>query len=179
MKVFNRTAAAGYALKYVTKYNPEWPSFTGKGGDCTNFVSQALFAGGWTMRTDGVNGTLLWFCGNADHPSLRSHSWANAGEFTKYLSTTDRARKCRMIDLALGDVVQLRDYSIIHHTLIVTGVLPNSMKQPVVFVTYHTNDVAQKPLTAVASEEMLFWKINDMFEPTYESRDLPSGLRAG
>jgi hypothetical protein len=179
MTQFNRATAASYALKYVTKYNPDWPSFVGKGGDCTNFVSQALFAGGWTMRTSGINGNLLWFCGKADHPSFRSHSWANAGELTKYLSLTDRAKKCRMADLALGDVVQLKDYDIVHHTMLVTGVLPNSIRQPVAFVTYHTNDVAQKPLTAIASQEMLFWKINDSFDDAYESKDLPSGLRAG
>ena len=47
---YNRAAAATYADTYWQSYNPAWPSFARKGGDCTNFVSQALYAGGIAMR---------------------------------------------------------------------------------------------------------------------------------
>ena len=42
---YDRAAAATYADTYWQSYNPSWPSFARKGGDCTNFVSQALYAG--------------------------------------------------------------------------------------------------------------------------------------
>ena len=45
-----RGEAATYADTYWQSYNPAWPSFAKKGGDCTNFVSQALYAGGIAMR---------------------------------------------------------------------------------------------------------------------------------
>ena len=47
---YSGAAAATYADTYWQSYNPDWPSFTRKGGDCTNFVSQALYAGGIAMR---------------------------------------------------------------------------------------------------------------------------------
>lgn len=49
---YNRTAAIAYADKYCKSYNKSYNSYKGKGGDCANFVSQCLFAGG--MPTDSV-----------------------------------------------------------------------------------------------------------------------------
>jgi putative amidase-like protein len=205
MKQFNRSAAAAYALKYAFSYNPEWPSYQGKGGDCTNFVSQALYAGGWTMvqietsilgsvRDDGS-----WYSGKAGSGiDDRSWTWAAAANFTRFLASGNggRAKKCQISELALGDVVQLRDYGIIHHTLIVTGVLPTSIKTPgesgivrgrstpfplahIPFVTYHTSDVSQKPLTAIHSEDMMCWKISDWFDEKFKLSMAPSMPRVG
>lgn len=47
---YNYTAMAQYLEGYWSNYNPAYRSFAGGGGDCTNFVSQALYAGG-TLRT--------------------------------------------------------------------------------------------------------------------------------
>ncbi|HEX2461980.1 MAG TPA: amidase domain-containing protein, partial [Vicinamibacterales bacterium] len=47
---YDRATAATYADTYWQSYNPAWPSIAKKGGDCTNFVSQALYAGGIAMR---------------------------------------------------------------------------------------------------------------------------------
>ena len=43
---FNITEACAYAEKYALKANPNYKSFDGIGGDCTNFISQILYAGG-------------------------------------------------------------------------------------------------------------------------------------
>ena len=48
---YSGAAAAAYADAYWQNYNPAWPSFANSGGDCTNFVSQVLYAGGIAMRT--------------------------------------------------------------------------------------------------------------------------------
>src|SRR5215468_10804830 len=49
--VFDRRAAADYAMKWALMYNPYWP--IDPASDCTNFISQALHAGGWTMIDNG------------------------------------------------------------------------------------------------------------------------------
>lgn len=65
---FNRAAAAAYAEKWALKgetdaearenRNREYDYFGGEGGDCTNFASQALKAGGMRfMRANGYNST--------------------------------------------------------------------------------------------------------------------------
>ena len=59
---YNRAAAATYADTYWQSYNPAWPSFARKGGDCTNFVSQALYAGGIAMRPSPLYaGDAAWY----------------------------------------------------------------------------------------------------------------------
>jgi Putative amidase domain len=59
---YDRRAAATYADTYWQSYNPAWPSFTRKGGDCTNFVSQALYAGGIAMRpSPSYAGAAAWY----------------------------------------------------------------------------------------------------------------------
>jgi Putative amidase domain len=59
---YNGTAAAAYADTYWQNYNPAWPSFANRGGDCTNFVSQALYAGGIAMRTSPpYSGDAAWY----------------------------------------------------------------------------------------------------------------------
>ena len=43
---YNAAAAVSYARNYCKKYNKEYPSFN---GDCSNFVSQCLNAGGMNL----------------------------------------------------------------------------------------------------------------------------------
>jgi hypothetical protein len=182
IRLFNRRAAASYAIKYAFHYNPDWPSDKGLGGDCTNFVSQALLAGGLNMvqRPGGNKRDFLsWYSGKAgcDIREDRSFTWASAYQFSVFLTLGGRARRCQMRELALGDVVQLKDFNAIHHTMIVTGILPDSLKRLIAFVTYHTSDVNQKPLTTISAKEIMCWKILDVFEgdaiisPPWDGRD--------
>lgn len=46
---FNRTNAQNYIYNYTITPNPAYYDYTGYGGDCTNFVSQVLYAGGMPM----------------------------------------------------------------------------------------------------------------------------------
>jgi len=59
---YDRASAATYADTYWQSYNPAWPSFAKKGGDCTNFVSQALYAGGIAVRPSPLYaGDAAWY----------------------------------------------------------------------------------------------------------------------
>jgi cell wall-associated NlpC family hydrolase len=89
---YNGTAAAQYADQYATTYNPLFPSFANSGGDCANFVSQALQAGGILPRTTGT-GDATWFMTKSHKHSFNwSVSWVNAQDnsvfLTKYLPGT-------------------------------------------------------------------------------------------
>ena len=46
---YNPDAAVTYARKYCKNYNPNYPSYRNSGGDCANFVSQCLIAGGFSF----------------------------------------------------------------------------------------------------------------------------------
>ena len=49
-KEYNRKNALEYARRWALDRNPLFFSFNGIGGDCTNFVSQCIFAGGCIMN---------------------------------------------------------------------------------------------------------------------------------
>lgn len=71
---YNGAAAAAYADTYWHNYNPAWPSFANSGGDCTNFVSQALYAGGIAMRPSPTySGDAAWYMVSKTH-----HRWSYA-----------------------------------------------------------------------------------------------------
>lgn len=79
-------AAAQYADQYATSYNPLYPSFANSGGDCANFVSQALKAGGILPRTSG-SGDAAWFMTKSGkHSWSWSVSWVNAQDNSVFLT---------------------------------------------------------------------------------------------
>jgi Putative amidase domain len=75
---YNRAQAVRYAEIWWNSYNPAFPKFD---VDCTNFVSQCLYAGGAPM-TGYPNRAKGWWCKN----NSWSYSWAVAHSFRWYLS---------------------------------------------------------------------------------------------
>jgi cell wall-associated NlpC family hydrolase len=82
---YGGAAAAQYADTYWSTYNSAYPSFANKGGDCTNFVSQALLAGGIQMRTSGT-GNAAWYMLQNHKRYSYSVSWVNAQDDSVFLS---------------------------------------------------------------------------------------------
>ena len=66
---YNREAAVAYARKWAMSRNPNYYNFDKLGGDCTNFVSQCLYAGSGVMNPTPTFG---WYYYSA---SNRSPSW--------------------------------------------------------------------------------------------------------
>ncbi|WP_407154035.1 amidase domain-containing protein [Bradyrhizobium sp. STM 3557] len=156
--VFDRKAAANYAMAWALMYNPEWPIV--QGSDCTNFISQALHAGGWPMIDNGraPSDHCSWYC----YGSARSYSWGGAQPFASYLQASARGAKCQKSELELGDIVQLLDQSgSAHHSMIVTMIDPETSEY---YLSYHTKHVLNKPLSAIAPQDydgITYWKIKD------------------
>jgi len=76
---YNGAAAAAYADTYWQNFNSAWPSFANNGGDCTNFVSQALFAGGIAMRpSPAYSGAAAWYMIKNKHRWSYAASWVNS-----------------------------------------------------------------------------------------------------
>ena len=51
---YDRQAALDYARQYTAARNPAWDDYAGMGGNCQNYVSQCLYAGGIPMDTTGA-----------------------------------------------------------------------------------------------------------------------------
>ena len=69
MLEYNRSQAVLYALFWAFSRNPAYYDFSYIGGDCTNFVSQSLYAGGEVMN---FTPTFGWYFISSED---RSPSW--------------------------------------------------------------------------------------------------------
>lgn len=86
---YNRIAARDYAHKYWSSYNPAYTSYKGNGGDCANFVSQCLHAGGIptdaTWKADSVSwiraSAVPSYMMNKGYATKTSYTNATAGSF--------------------------------------------------------------------------------------------------
>ncbi|MEY9850625.1 hypothetical protein ABH923_000303 [Leifsonia sp. EB41] len=75
----NLSGVVQYASTYWQQYNPAYVAQSGD--DCTNFASQALFAGGWTMNQTGnyQQPDQWWYnSGGGVAPQNQSWPWINA-----------------------------------------------------------------------------------------------------
>ncbi|GAC1512139.1 MAG: hypothetical protein NVS2B16_14580 [Chloroflexota bacterium] len=76
---YSGTTAASYADTYWSTYNSAYPTCANQGGDCTNFVSQALHAGGITMRmSPPYSGNAAWYIMSNGGQWSYSTPWVNA-----------------------------------------------------------------------------------------------------
>lgn len=83
---YNGEAAVSYADSWVGKRNKEWSDFTGRGGNCQNFVSQCLLAGGIPMDTEGEH-IWKWYSEDINDGDLvygNSTSWISVEAFYQY-----------------------------------------------------------------------------------------------
>ena len=57
---YNVSNAIAYADKYCINYNSAYNSYKGRGGDCANFVSQCLYAGGFKQDSVWYKHSVAW-----------------------------------------------------------------------------------------------------------------------
>ncbi|MFQ6146397.1 amidase domain-containing protein [Streptomyces seoulensis] len=143
---YDYKAMAAYAQKYWSKYNPDYPDYNGQGagGDCTNFVSQSLKAGGWKHVPGYTYDFHKWF-GTAD---IQSDSFVGVNEFSWFALSSKRVTSLPYVyQLDVGDVLQMdfnRDGSK-DHSMIVTYRSP----QGVPYVSYHSTNTYNRSVASL------------------------------
>lgn len=146
---YDRQRAVEYAKRWALSRNPLFTDFTGIGGNCTNFVSQCLYAGCGIMN---YTPTFGWYYRSSND---RAPAWTGVGELFSFLTgaadfaavnggtgpfATD-AREARRIEV--GDVVQLaNENGTFYHTLIISGFTEND-----ILVCAHSDDALDRPLS--------------------------------
>ena len=138
---YRREDALRYAARWAFGRNPRYLAFDGIGGDCTNFVSQCLFAGGGVMNLQRDVG---WYYRS---PTDRAAAWSSVPHLRRFLlenrSVGPFARLATLEELVPGDVVQLgREDGVWYHTLLVTGV------EETLLVSAHSVDAHLRPLSS-------------------------------
>ncbi|THA51435.1 amidase domain-containing protein [Streptomyces sp. A1136] len=141
---YDYAAMAKYAEKYWSNYNPAYRKFTGAGGDCTNFISQALKAGGWKAVPGSSSDYRNWWYDGAH----QSDSFVGANEWAWFTLSNQRAANLADVYQAdVGDIVQVdfnRDGSK-DHSMMVT--YRSSAGMP--YLTYHSTNTYRKSLASI------------------------------
>lgn len=142
---YDRRRAVSYALKWAYSRNPRFYDFEDIGGDCTNFVSQCLYAGCGVMNYSGENG---WYFIDTNN---RSPSWTGVEFLREFLLTnkgTGVYGELRGLnELKPGDVIQLRNNAgRLYHTMIVSYILyPGNPEN--IFICAHSYDARNRRLS--------------------------------
>ncbi|MBR2315854.1 MAG: amidase domain-containing protein [Clostridia bacterium] len=136
---YNRKNATAYARRWALGRNPRFYDFTGIGGDCTNFVSQCLYAGSGVMNYTPDTG---WYYRSLND---RAPAWTGVEFLYDFLinnkSIGPFARQASYDEARKGDVIQLGDaQGDFYHTLIIV------QTEPEILIASHSNDALNRPL---------------------------------
>ena len=153
-KPYKRENAVNYARKFAFAQNPYFASFAGIGGNCTNFVSQSIFAGSCQMN---YTPTFGWYFISLNE---RSPSWTGVEFFYNFITSNQGigpfGREVGIDELEIGDVIQLgRNEVGYYHTLLVVGFEGSDT-----LVAAQTDDAYGRPLSSYTNDYARYIKID-------------------
>lgn len=142
---YDRRAAVRYALNWAFARNPRFYDFEDIGGDCTNFISQCLYAGCGVMNFSPENG---WYYISSDD---RAPAWTGVNFLREFLLTNRGAgvyaEEAPLSELRRGDIIQLMNSAgRFYHTVIISAVL-NPVTPQNIFVCAHSVDARNRRLS--------------------------------
>lgn len=167
-------AAVAYADRYCgaapgcgngSRYHPRYADFNGAGGDCTNFTSQVLQAGGfrqnaaWSFDTAKGTGTRAWL--NAEG-LLAYLTWTGRatvfarGTFRTVTRPEPGAPRGKVSGLRLGDLIGYFEKGHLVHFAVVTGFGPAAYP----LVNSHTGDRYRVPWDIGWDQSTVFYLLH-------------------
>ncbi|MBO5649479.1 MAG: amidase domain-containing protein [Clostridia bacterium] len=140
IKPYRRAHAVEYARRWALSRNALFTAFDALGGDCTNFVSQCLFAGCCVMNGTPTFG---WYY---RAPGDYAPAWTGVVYLHQFLTTNMDVGPVGIEippeSAEMGDVIQLaRADGTYYHSLLVSG-----MRDGIPLVCAHDNDALDRPL---------------------------------
>lgn len=165
---YSRNDAVQYAIKYALKPNPAYkyfPLVNDTSGDCANFISQCLYAGGAPMIFNTRN--QWWYNHNSTgvNDDTWSISWTLAHSLYWYLKINQESNLVgakglevpNVSILQLGDLIFFQDNKgTIFHSAIITGFSGN---QPL--ISHHSFEALNIPYQrSWPASKMHFLKIS-------------------
>ena len=136
---YDRGAAVDYARRWALSRNPAFYDFSDIGGDCTNFVSQCIYAGAGVMNY--TKDTGWYYISSSD----RTPSWTGVEYLYDFLinnnSVGPYAIEVPQYEADIGDVIQLgRADGDFYHSLLIVSTYP------MILVASHSYDALDRPL---------------------------------
>ena len=165
---YDRTAAADYARRWATAArSPDWAVYDRLGGNCQNFVSQAIFAGGIPMDYTAP-AQWKWF-GDTPNPSFtasgRAPAWTGVNEFLSYAQNNAGFGMVALADAPfysgeLGDVIHLGVHGEWRHTVLITQTVADARGNTVDYlIASNTANLLDFPVSAYHYQEQMLIQI--------------------
>lgn len=153
VKEYDKAKAIEYAKKWAYSRNTKFYDYENLGGDCTNFISQCIYAGTNTMNYSNING---WYYNNAN---AKSPSWTGVEFLYKFLTTNKTVgpfgNEVNKIEIDNGDIVQLSFDGIkFAHSLFIVNRINDK-----IFVATHTFDAFNRDLDTYHYSKLRYIKI--------------------
>ncbi|MGW0709974.1 amidase domain-containing protein [Streptomyces sp. NPDC002643] len=142
---YDYRAMATYTEKYWKNYNPAYRKYNSLGGDCTNYLSQGLLAGGWqqisTVTPEEYDTWYYASNGTAD-------AWIGVNEWSWFTQTAKRTTPlANVYQMDIGDVLQVdfngdgsKDHSMMTTYRSSSGVP---------YLTYHDADTYRRSVASI------------------------------
>ena len=164
---YNRQKAVDYASEWYNDRNDEFYSYGDLSGDCTNFTSQCLYAGGIPMDSDWYSirteknifkrifqKPWNWFKNNGYYEWDISRAWQTVSAQYEYIKENYCGGKEIIITspdeieaaiannlIQAGDLLYFKAGTALHHSVIITQVTNN-----MIYYAGHTDSYFDKPL---------------------------------
>ena len=146
--MYDRATAIAYAHTWAYQRNPRYYDFSALGGDCTNFISQCIHAGGAAMHYARPNG---WYYRTTND---RAAAWTGVRFLYEFLTKNSGvgafADEIPLDSVQPGDVIQLSFVpGQFGHSLFVVDVAPDDGQTPMesrIYIATHTDDSDNRPL---------------------------------
>ena len=179
VREYERERAVAYAERYAFSQNPIFGNFRGIGGNCTNFVSQCVYAGSCKMN---FTKTFGWYYISLDE---RAPAWTGVEYFYNFITQNQGVgpfgKEITEDECETGDVIQLgRNEDGYYHTLLVVG-----FEGEDILVAAQTDDAFRRPLSTYTYDFARFIKIEgvrfsapssaDCFESVYNGIAIVAG----
>lgn len=147
---YNRDAAVAYAKKWAFHRNPRYYNFDNVGGDCTNFISQCIYAGCGIMNYTKDTG---WYYNS---PSDRAAGWSSVPYLYQFLTsnrgTGPYASEVPQAMAEPGDIIQLGRYrGAWYHSLLIIEKTDQDF-----LIATHTQDASGRPLSDYVRDRTRF-----------------------
>ena len=151
---YDRVKAKKYAAKYANSRNDEYYDYSNVGGNCVNYVSQSIHAGGIPMD---YYGDYQWkhYDSYIDEDNIaegRTPSWTATGYFYNYAKNNDGFGMCAEVGInpyyaEAGDAFEV-GYDGFTHGVIVVDQVKNNDKIVDILIDSNTVGLEDYPLSA-------------------------------
>ncbi len=150
---YDRQAALAYADRYAMGRSQAWPDYSDYGGNCQNFASQCLLAGGIPMDTAGPD-IWKWYGPDPSESTRaegRSPSWSGVNQFRGYARDNAGFGLAALVDAPYysgqpGDLIQMGTADSLYHTVVIRDLVCDNAGRTVDYLVHsNTNDMENYP----------------------------------